>query len=288
MKTILTLTDFTEKSEHAAEYAYLLASRINANIILYNNYYVPQGTVFAGIYTSYTSDFSGYETESLKQLALQTEKIKEKCDPLITGRKPVIHCENELGNLAENTKEFLNKKDIWLIIMGSKRTDGIVRKMLFGSDTKAVIENTTCPVLLVSEKTNYENIKKIVFASAGFDKEDFKALNFLTALAEPFGSEIVITHISPKTKKEQEHENKVPKEVYMAWSEMKYPKVTFKDIKSDEVAKSIKKFTQIENMDMITLIYRKHTFFDQLFHESNFDKLLNYDKVPLLIFPEIK
>ena len=288
MKTILTLTDFTEKSQHAAEFAYLFASRINANIILFNNYYVPQGTVFAGIYTSYSSDFSGYESDSLKELTDQATRIKEKCDPLIRGRKPIIHCENELGNLAENTKEFLLKRDIWLIIMGSKRIDGIVRKMIFKSDTKLVIENSTCPVLLVSEKTNFENIKKIVFASAGFDQEDFKALNFLTELAKPFESEIVITHISPKSKKEQETETKVSKEVYFAWSEMKYPKVIFKDIKSDDVSKSIKKFTQIEHIDLIALIYRKHSFFDQLFNEHHFNQLFDYDKVPVLVFPESK
>jgi nucleotide-binding universal stress UspA family protein len=285
MKTILILTDFTEKSQHAAEFAYQLASRVNANLILYNSYYVPQGTVFAGIYTSYSNDFSGYDNESLKQLKIQSEKIKEKCEPLISGKAPTIQIENDLGNVAENTKEMIIKKDIWLIVMGNKRTDGLINKMVYGSDTKMVIENSTCPVMLISEKTTFKALKRIVFTSAGFDKEDFKALNFLTDLAKPFESEIVITHISPKKKKEEEKNDKVPKEVYLAWSELKYHKVTFKDIRSDDVAKSVKRYTEIENMDLITLIYRKHKFFDQLFHESNFDHLLNYDKVPLLVFP---
>ena len=285
MKTILILTDFTEKSQHAAEFAYQLASRVNANLILYNSYYVPQGTVFAGIYTSYSNDFSGYDNESLKQLKIQSEKIKEKCEPLISGKAPTILIENDLGNVAENTKEMIIKKDIWLIVMGNKRTDGLINRMVYGSDTKMVIENSTCPVMLISEKTTFKALKRIVFTSAGFDKEDFKALNFLTDLAKPFESEIVITHISPKKKKEEEKNDKVPKEVYLAWSELKYQKVTFKDIRSDDVAKSVKRYTEIEDMDLITLIYRKHKFFDQLFHESNFDHLLNYDKVPLLVFP---
>jgi nucleotide-binding universal stress UspA family protein len=285
MKTILILTDFTEKSQHAAEFAYLLASRVNANLILYNSYYVPQGTVFAGIYTSYTNDFSGYDNESLKQLKLQAAQIKEKCEHQIYGKTPTIHLQNDLGNVAQNIKELVEKQDVWLIIMGNKRNEGLLDKLIYGNDTKMVIENASCPVMLISEKTTFDDLNKIVFTSAGFDKEDFKALNFLTELAKPFDSEIVITHILPKTDKEEIQNYKVPKEVYLAWSEFKYQKVTFKDIRSDDVAKSVERFTEIENMDLITLIYRKHKFFDQLFHESNFKHLLNYDKVPLLVFP---
>ncbi len=285
MKTILLLTDFSEKSEQAAEFAYQVAANANANLIFFNTYFIPQGSVFAGMYSTEFADYSDFQDESMNKLRVLAEKVKHKYSYLELPQVPIIHCENEIGNLSENVKEFLEKREIWMIIMGSKRTDGILNHFIVGSDTKMVIETANCPVLLISEKTEFKDLKKIAFASAGFDEEDFKALNFIADLANPSNAEIIITHISTKNKKEKVN-LEIPREIYISWSEMKYKNVSFHDIKSDEVSESIKKFSLIENVDMITLIYRKHTFFELLFSESTIRKMLKFDVVPLLIFPK--
>jgi nucleotide-binding universal stress UspA family protein len=284
MKTILLLTDFSEKSQHAAEFAYQVASDVNADLLFFNTYYVPTGSIFAGIYTSYYSDYSGFQEESMKRLRFQADIVKEKFENIRSNKPPIILCENQIGNLSDNVKNLLDNREISMIVMGSKRTDAFLDHFLFGSETKRVIESADVPVMFVSEKTDYKDFKKIAFASAGFDKEDFKALNFITKLATPFNAQIIITHITPK--KEEVLAGEVPKEIYLSWSEMEYENIAFYDVKSDDVSASIKKFSEIADIDLITLIYRKHKFFEQLFGESTIREMLKYDKVPLLIFPE--
>ena len=44
MKTILVLTDFSKKAEHAAEFAFAIAEKTNAEIILYHSFPIPQVT----------------------------------------------------------------------------------------------------------------------------------------------------------------------------------------------------------------------------------------------------
>jgi len=281
----MLLTDFSAKSDQAAEYAYQLAANTNADILMFNAYFVPQGSVFAGVYTSEYNDFSSFEEESMAKLQLQAKKVKAKFEALGLKDEPTIHCKNQIGNLSENVKDYLEKNEVWMIIMGTKRTDGFLNHFLFGSQTEMIVDTASCPVLLISDQTEYQDFKKIVFASAEFDSEDFKALNYIADLANPFKSEIIITHIDPIKKKEEERVE-IPKEIYLSWSEMKYKNVSFHDIKSDDITESIKKFAQIEAIDVISLIYRKHTFFDQLFKESTIRKMLDYDKVPLLVFPK--
>jgi nucleotide-binding universal stress UspA family protein len=221
----------------------------------------------------------------MSKLQLQAKKVKAKFESLGLKDAPTIHCKNQIGNLSENVKDYLEKNEVWMIIMGTKRTDGFLNHFLFGSQTEMIVDTASCPVLLISDQTEYQDFKKIVFASAEFDSEDFKALNYIADLANPFKSEIIITHIDPIKKKEEERVE-IPKEIYLSWSEMKYKNVSFHDIKSDDITESIKKFAQIEAIDVISLIYRKHTFFDQLFKESTIRKMLDYDKVPLLVFPK--
>ena len=285
MKTILLLTDFSAKSEKAAEYAYQLAANTNASVVLFNSYFVPQGSVFAGVYTSEYNDFSSFEEESMAKLQLQAKKVKDKFEYGEFKNGPTIECKNQIGNLSENVKDYLKKNEVWMIMMGTKRTDGFLNHFLFGSETEMIVESANCPVLLISDQTEYHDLNKIVFASAAFDEEDFKALNYIADLATPYKSTIIITHIDPVKKKEEE-KVEIPKEIYLSWSEMKYKNVTFHDIKSDDITESIKKFAQIEAIDVITLIYRKHTFFDQLFKENTIRKMLDYEKVPLLVFPK--
>ena len=284
MKTILLLTDFSEKSQNAAEYAWQLASNLNANLIFFNAYYVPQGTIFAGIYTSYYSDFTGFKKESMKKLKFQAEKVKEKFGHSKTKHVPTIKCENEIGDLGDSIQKILDKKDIWMVVMGDKRTDGFFNHLLYTSDTKEVVAKANCPVMLIPVHANFTGFKKLVFTSAAFDQNDLKTLDFLTELANPFKSEIIVTHVSPKHEKGKETEN-VLKEVYSSWSAMKYKKLSFHDIKSEDVTESIMKYAHVEDIDLITLIHKKYPFFEDLFHTSTTKKMLDYHKIPLLVFP---
>lgn len=284
MKTILLLTDFSEKSQNAAEFAWQLASNVNANLIFYNAYYVPQGTVFAGIYTSYYSDFTGFKKESMKKLKFQAEKVKEKFAHTKAKHIPQIKCENEIGDLGNNIHSYLEKKNIWMIIMGDKRADGFLNHLIYTSDTREVISNAKCPIMLVPQNAEFTGFKKLVFTSAEFDQNDLKTLGFLAELADPFKSEIIVTHVSPKHKKEEELD-KMPKDIYAAWSEMKYKKLSFHEMKSEDVTEAIMKYAHLEDIDLITLIHKKYPFFEDLFHTSTTKKMLDYHKIPLLVFP---
>ena len=152
MKTILVLTDFTRRSEHAAEFALEIAFKIRGEILLYNAFYAPQVvSLESGVYPYY-EDYSAIEQECLHEMEKIVRKLGKKFTTQHGVPPPPIRLLNEPGKLGDKVHEITMRKDIWMIVMGDKSKEGPVSRFIFGSNSNAVIDNASCPVLLIPEK----------------------------------------------------------------------------------------------------------------------------------------
>jgi nucleotide-binding universal stress UspA family protein len=286
MKTILVLTDFSERSEYAAECAWQIASKIEADILLFNAYYyVPQTEdAYAGIFPVQFKSYSAFEQESLVRLSELTGRLTNKFKTNSKDKIPSLRYQNEMGDLADNVQEVLNKEDIWMIVMGDKRVEDFLAHFALNSDADGVLRNASCPVLMVPEKVEFNNFSKMALALASFEQPELNALKFMAQLALPFDAQLLVIHVD-KNEVDDKKADKILEEFYEKGAIIEYEKISFHEIRGDDITTALVKFEQIADLDLIALVHKKHPFLEQLFHKSTAEKLMGYHTIPLLVFP---
>jgi nucleotide-binding universal stress UspA family protein len=281
MKTILVLTDFSARAEHAAEYAMLIAAKANAKILLYNSYFLPQ-VIPAITYTSpYYEDASIIEKENLLQLARTVERLKKKFLEVHKINPPEIQIRNGAGNIADNLQKITKAIKFWMIVMGDKSKEGAFSRFVFGSDTHAVIDEAVCPVLLIPEKHHIKPIQKIALAT-DFQHSEHKPMTFLQELANIWKSEILVVHIlstdisaKEKTKNFDDYTKLIAKTTTQ--------NISYIDVRADDIVTALEKFTKSKTVDILAILHKKRAFIDQILHKSISKELLEIHRVPLLV-----
>jgi nucleotide-binding universal stress UspA family protein len=283
MKTILVLTDFSDNAAHAAQSALNLAVMIHADVLLFNayqtipvsNYYI--GAPWGGESPSYWEDHSESNIQTFQK---HLEPLINKVHP--EQFKPAINTLCREGNLGELVNEIVQQKNIGLIVMGS-RSDNAFEHIFSGSDTYAVIEHASCPVLILREKMELTQLGKIVFAS-NFSPEDIKSLQYLVKLGELFNTKLELVHIMPSESlgtATNEGEVEFMKQV----AALNYPYITFKNVKGKEVVERLNHLCEEEQANALAIIHHKHSFFIRMLKQSLAHQALDKQKIPLLVFP---
>lgn len=281
MKTILVLTDFTRRSEHAAEFALEIAFKIRGEILLYNAFYAPQVvSLESGVYPYY-EDYSAIEQECLHEMEKIVRKLGKKFTTQHGVLPPPIRLLNEPGKLGDNVHEITMRKDIWMIVMGDKSKEGPVSRFIFGSNSNAVIDNASCPVLLIPEKAALKPVKKIVFAT-DLQRTELVAMLILEKLAELWESQITVLHVCDKTLSVEE---KVSHYSYYKkiLGGIKYPHTNYLDVRGDHITDTIADYATKEKIDLIAIVHKKRSFIGHLLHKSISKKMMNYHNAPLLV-----
>lgn len=280
MKTILVLTDFTKKAAHAAEFAMAIASKSNAELMLYNTFPVPQ--VFpseAGVYP-YHEDYGDILENNNHRLESLIENLKKGFEAV--GRKvPEINFLSVPGDLAENIHDLQEKQSIWMIVMGDKGKETVLSRFLLGSESQAVIDSATCPVFLVPEKAELKPFKKMLFGTE-LQHAEHNAISFMAKLAADWQAGITVVHVSMKelTAEEEEEEQKYYNKLI---SGIDYEDINYLGVKGEDTNEALSKFASTEVIDLIALVHKKRSVLGEFLHGSISKEMLNYHHVPLLV-----
>lgn len=280
MKTILLLTDFSKKADHAADLALVIAERVKADILIYNACLVPEAIPAAEAVFWQNETYELLEEESTHLLEKVTNRLKTK---LASGDralyKPEINFFTQFGTVADTIGSVVQKNNIWMVVMGTKGDNGI-SNFLFGSNAYGAIDNANCPVLLIPEKTEIADVNKLALAT-DLQVEDLKQIDFLAEFARLFRSEVVVTHVSTQgLTSEEEHQ-----QVIDLVSKLNNSTASFKGISGDEVEKKLEEFYITESVDILAVIHKKYNLLERIFHSSTTRILIRHSKVPLLVLP---
>ena len=281
MKTILVLTDFSRRAAHAAEFAMEIAVKADAELLLYNAFYAAQMvSLESGIYPYY-EDYAEVEQQSIGEMDKLTQELKSRFADSHQIPPPPIRTQNEPGNLTEHIGRIAEKNDTWMIVMGDKSDESTLSRFISGSDSTAVIDNANCPVLLIPEKAELKEVRKILFA-AELHRAEREAIHFLEGLAEMWHSQVTVLHVSDNAVSAEEKETHYSDRKKIL-DGIKYPDITYVDIRGDDISEAISTYAEKEQIDMIAIVHKKRSFIGSLLHKSISKKMLNYHKVPLLI-----
>ncbi len=283
MKKILVMTDFSKRAEHAAEVALNIAEKTHSDVVLFNAFQIPAIIpAEAGVYPYY-EEYPVIEKNTSKKLEDTAERLIKKMKHTHPDSKVQVQVSQSPLAYGSTVIDTIDKRNIWLIVMGDKSREGIINNFIFGSMTSDVIDNAFCPVLLVPEKVPIKGMDKIAFAS-DLDKSDYKALKMLGDFARVFDSEIIVIHVSPEKLsvsekvKHMDHFNKLA-------ARIDYLDMTYEDIRDHEIPNALAKFSRIEAIDLLALVHKKYSFLQNLFHSSTTKSMMKYHKIPLMVLP---
>jgi nucleotide-binding universal stress UspA family protein len=273
MKKILFPTDFSEAATNAFVHALEFAKVVNAELILlhtfeipvYDSQFFPEN--YAAIYSSIElANFELFKDEIPKLKAIAIERNLED----IVMKHRLMD-----GDLLYNIKNAVEEDNIDFVIMG---TNGISDWTTFftGSNTSSVISGVDVPVLCVPIDAKYKKIKVIGFTTR-YREKDKKELKKVLKIAKKMDAKVRSLYVKTSV-------TDVLPEVIKEWEvEFAGENVEFLVLPSDDVKETILDFILYKDIDVLTTIKHKRSFFESLF-SSSFSKTITKEvSIPVLI-----
>lgn len=271
-RKILVPIDFSDCSINATRYAVALAKKMNSHLILLHTLNVPvtHGEIGAtAILGELTHGIEEDVSENFEKLRGQVPQLKE-----VTHSQIVRH--SFVTDAIYHTAET---EHIDMVVMGTKGAHGF-EEMIMGSNTYSVIRDINIPVLAIPENAIFKSIQGVVFAS-DYKTTNTDSLQPLLDFAKIFGSEIHVLHIASV-------KNISPEELEEARKFQRFFKNVrhhFHFIQNEDLETSIEDYVKKNKINMVSLMPRKHSLFDQIFGKTHSRKIILHTEVPLLALP---
>ena len=276
MKRIIIPTDFSENALHAIRYCYKLFAREEVEIILLH-------TFGADVYTSAatlglradTSAMDQHFKDSERKLQALKEQLEEEFD------HPGFSCKTvaRYDFLPDAINYLISEQPVFLVALGTQGATG-AKEIFLGSNAVRIMQKVTdTAVLAIPEDCPITSPRKIALATAHTDLPKLEQLAALTRLAGNYEAQITIIHISDEVRlNDSQKKNRNWLQEQLAAFD---PAVYTLDDK--DVEQAIMEYVETTNTDIIGIVSRKHSFFENLLNKSTLKELGYHSKIPLLV-----
>ncbi|KQB41342.1 universal stress protein [Flavobacterium aquidurense] len=276
MKKILFPTDFSDSATNAFVHALEFAKIVNAELILlhtfeipvYDSQFFPEN--YATIYNSIElAKFEMFKDEIPK---LRTIAIERNLEDIIIKHRLMD------GDLIFNLKNAVEDDHIDFVIMG---TSGVSdwTKFFLGSNTNSVISEVKVPVLCIPADAKFKKIKTIGFTTRYREKDKVELRKVLN-IAQKTNAKVKSLYVKTSG-------SDVSEVTIKEWEkEFANENVEFLVLPSDEIKETILDFILYKDIDILTTITHKRSFFESLFESSFTKKIAKEVSVPVLVMHE--
>lgn len=283
MKNILVLTDFSNEATHAAESALPVAIKLGADILLINVY--PITPYLPPVEATVLPQSSAAEKRRISSSRLNNEvrRLEKRLIGLkLPGYVPAIRPIPLEGQLAERVAGLVRRKKSMLVTMGvSGKSYG---DLLFAGNVKAVLQQVSCPVLLIPSDWAGQEIRHILFGT-DLAAADELVIEKLLSLAVRLKAKVSLGHVShPVLIPDFAEEMQVS--AFIGNIAKLQPGIGWYIERNRNVMEALEKISTEKNADIIALRYQNHSAWYRLFNENPLKEAIYRGKAPLLIFPE--
>jgi nucleotide-binding universal stress UspA family protein len=286
MKTILIATDFSDRALHAAQYAYMIATKLGADVVICNALEIPQEIPQAGA--------MGYSVEQYENIAYDREEELKRMkkhfehEDHTAGFHPKIDCIFEYGGLTSLIEKITTESEIFLMVM-STHNEQFLTTLMLGNHTRRMINASKVSLLLVPEKASCSIPQKIGLA-IDFEKfqEDFQKINDMVNLSKSLEAQLLLAHIFNNQAYSKAEENADRKLFADLAIKLDYDKLEYKLFKNNNnhLQSGLSWLCSNENLDLLVMIHRKHGFLSRLFNGSETQSIANTITIPLLVITD--
>jgi nucleotide-binding universal stress UspA family protein len=270
MSFILIPVDASDESTNAVIYGAKLSAKLNKEIHLLNIYQIP---------ISYSevplANITLTEIEEASKVLL--ENYKKKIEEIKTSKKET-KVSSINGDVVEEIIQFATDKKPYLIIMGTKGVGGLERLFL-GSNTLSIIKKTEFPILVIPNEVKYHNIEKIGIATDFEGVIETTSLTMIKEWVVLFKAKINVLHVDF----ERYHFNaNTPMETMNLDNLLEGMNPTYNYIEEKNSADGLTWFCKNNQIDVLAVYPKKHTWFEQTFEKSNTRQIIKNASIPIL------
>jgi nucleotide-binding universal stress UspA family protein len=284
---ILVPVDFSEHSLIACDYAAALASRVNAEIKIVHGYYDPPSVAaaFPDAF-SYELGMGGLQKDLENIAKAEIKVFKEKV--LFRARnKGILDLKISTvlvqGTIEDEVQAVARKYKPHMIVIANKGKDRTIDKPV-GHVTADLIDHSNFPVFAIPEQAAFKQFENNnLLYLTDFDDPDFSAFRKLMSIVSPYNMKVFCIHVGDQSKNTFDN---VQMEELQDKISLQYPDfpVQCHMITDSDLVTGVNGFIQANQIDIIAMSNRKHSFIYRLFNESNARKMLYNSPVPMLVF----
>ena len=278
MKSLLYATDYSDASVAALHLSQVLSKMLNMRLVITHVYDLPTvlGTPLQGPFPNLQTDSRISERQKLMEF-YKTRLLK--------GYRPVDLRIEPVENMSV-LSGIISKASEWharLIVVGMKG-ESTLKEFVMGSTTKKLFDKAPCPVLSVPASHHISQVHRLVYAT-DYEMEDLKALEKVVALAAAFDAEIRVVHVASMEEKDDSTRMEWFRE--LALEKIRYPKLYFERIHSNDVMHTLQDYTRILHADLIGMLEREPKGgVAKWFHRDLVKQMASQSSIPLLSFNE--
>lgn len=274
MKTILLPTDFSDNAKNAILYAIKLYEKQEVNFILLNAYHPTHDDMANSITGGSLNDLLNRASE--KQLQELINEIKVNYS---YNKNHSFSYKSSFGSLVEILRGFTQKHPVDLIVMGAKGMSAI-EKIVFGSNTYAVIKEIDCPALVIPSKTSFIKPTNIGIATDFKELKNKAIFSVIKSIKEDYQSKITLFNVTEENKSITEKEEVFTKSIANL---LEVENLSADYFKNEDVVFGTNEFVNQQKINLLVLINKKRSFLENLFHISFTKQIAFHAEVPILV-----
>jgi hypothetical protein len=281
MRTLLVINDNSSETKHAAEFAFAIAKKMQANILLANTAPVKKSKLVEKVIAGYTTgkhEISYYlEDKSLAGI------LRDKCIPDDAGNfNPLIE-EFDVSAMDESkVAELVIKKNIWMMVKGIPAAVSLSTQKT-GLNAHSILNKVLCPLLLIPSDWQLKDIERLVYI-ADLRYCRIEIVKYLAQLAKPWNAGVSIAHLSAKGLPDMAEKYALTVFSEEVSRNVNYDQLVFNNIREKDLSKAVD--VMINGMHNDILVMVNHRFhFEEIVGRYITDTLPVNITVPVLIFP---
>ncbi|MCW8896758.1 MAG: universal stress protein [Flavobacteriales bacterium] len=274
MMTILLPTDFSKNAKNAILYALELYKNQEVNFILMNAFHPTHDDMANSITGGSLNDLLSQASE--KQLQELITEIKGKH---ISNKHHSFSFKSAYGSLVEIIDTFVDKHPIDLIVMGAKGMSA-VEKIVFGSNTYAVIKEVDCPALVIPDNVTFTHPSNLSIATDFKEIKNKKIFSVLQTLLNDYKPEVTMFNVTEEMKPVGAEEKQMAQSIANI---LNIDTINTTYFKHEDVIYGTKEYVKQHNTSLMVLVNKKRNFFEDLFHISFTKQISFHAEIPLLI-----
>ena len=269
MNTLLIPTDFSTVADNALKYALDMATQYQLDLTLFHVVQLAAPAMANMIYVDTMTDLAKHAEE----------RMAEKCKSLKAEYPNLnFNYKVETGLLLDSLEATCQELKPIAVVMGITG-DGTGVDKIIGSNAILAMNSLTNPLIVVPKNGYFRAVNKLCFACDLKNVAASTPLLAIKAFAKLFNAEVHILNIdyhnrnySPNTQNEIEVLN-------LMFDTIEHK---FHFIENESVQDAINDFIDHNDMDLLIMLPKKHSFFESLFRRSQTKEMLYHSHIPIL------
>ncbi|HEY0244382.1 MAG TPA: hypothetical protein VGC01_02370 [Mucilaginibacter sp.] len=275
MKTILVLNDGSHCAVNASKFAFFIAQKMQANVLLANLFKIRKKAnqqIVAGGPDNHllelTKDDLGEYLETLNNRPNDFQPEIKEIDTSAMNETQLI--------------EIINKEDIWMVVKSIPNV--LPLSQLKGNlNLNTVLNKIECPLMLIPQNWSLKNIERLVYIT-DLRYCRLPIVRYLAELAKPCHADLSIAHISANGMPDMD-------EAYAdcifnegICTNVNYDQLLFNNIREKDLTKAVDVLINCMHNDILVMV--KNCFhINEIVGKHIYSALPYHITVPLLVFP---